>query len=153
MQTLNRSQNMKTLKDLLIARKIRKGTAHGTTKRGAFWLLEGKDRATKIRRAGGHGIGNNSSDVTYWLDLRHYRSGEVSAVVDVESWHQNYGLKHHYIRANEVLNCSTVEEVIVTLKGISDEDSPVYSDLQSTELTKTLVDLGLPLSVPSPDEA
>lgn len=145
MQTLNRSQNMKTLKDLLIARKIRKGTAHGTTKRGAFWLLEGKDRATKIRQ--------DSSDLTYWLDLRHYRSGEVSAVVDVESWHQNYGLKHHYIRANEVLNCSTVEEVIVTLKGIRDEDSPVYSDLQSTELTKTLVDLGLPLSVPPPDEA
>lgn len=144
---------MNTIKDIVVAKKIRKGPAHGTTKRGAFWLLFGKDNGLRLRGAGGDGVGHSAPDITYWLDLRHYRDGRVSAVIDVESWHQNTGHHHRYIRADQVLSCATVEEVVVALKGISDDCSAVYSDNRFDTLVEALTRLGLPVSAPAPDDA
>lgn len=144
---------MNTIKDLVVAKKIRKGTAHGTTKRGAFWGIPGPGEGIKIRRAGGDGVGHNAPDITYWLNFRHYRNGEVSAVVDVESWHQNSGHHRRYIRADEILACTTVEEVVVALKGIRDDLSNVYSDSRHDDLSEALTSIGLPVAAPSPDEA
>src|SRR5690606_1635651 len=77
---------MTTIRDQVVARKCRVGKAAGTTKHGAYWLA--CDPIT-LRRTGGDGIGNNGPAVTYWLELRHYRSGLVQASIHRDAWHQN----------------------------------------------------------------
>jgi hypothetical protein len=144
---------MKTLKELIEGTKCRKGTAEGTTKDGAYWL------ATKpilIRSFGGDGIGQSSTDLRNYLELRHYRDGSVCAVINFHGWHQNYGTSNRYKFVNGLLECCTVEDVAVYLKGTKDADedyeAKVYSDRCSSDLENALVALGLPIAPPSPDE-
>ena len=149
---------MKTLKDLIIDNKCRRGPADATTKRGAFWLCPGAvDRgiAIKIRRAGGDGIGQSSPDVTYSIHLRHYRSGEVRAMVERDAYHQNgsySGGGTDWIDVSEILGATTIEEVVVALLAAGGDAGPVYSKRYSGDLTKLLSGLGLPVCAPSPDE-
>lgn len=149
---------MKTLKSLIIDRKIRKGTAHGTTKRGAYWTLADKPNEyfAILRRSGGDGIGQSAPDVTHGLELRHFRSGEVRAVIVRDAYHQNGSYSSggtSYHDASAILDCVTVEDVIVALKAAGTEESgSVYSDGKVENLTRALVALGLPVSAPAPDE-
>jgi hypothetical protein len=144
---------MKTLKEIVIDRKCRKGIAAGTTKRGAFWLA---CEPIKTRAAGGDGIGLNAPRVIYDLQLRHFRSGEVRAVIRRDSWHQdgsNGATSQDWGDANAVLDCSTIEEVVVALKGTSLFNSPVVEDdLVGRDLTARLRELGLPDAERAPDE-
>lgn len=139
---------MKTLKELIIDRKCRKGESVGTTKSGAFWLACDPIR---IRSFGGDGIGQSARNCDNYLQLRHYRSGEVKAVVNYHSWHQNSGTHDSYISV-PILDCTTVEDVIVILKGVSDDDTAAYSNWGEGNLTKALVGLGMAESLPAPDE-
>jgi hypothetical protein len=145
---------MKTLKELVEAQKCRHGFAAGTTKAGAYWL-SGK---VTLRRCGGDGVGQSGSDVEYFLALRHYRSGEVRAVVQCETWHQNDGTNNQYVTQKALLDCLTVEDVIVELKkgaafsGDGGRET-VYSDSHENELSEMLTGLGLPVAAPAPDEA
>ena len=115
---------MKTLKELVIARKCRKGNPCATTKQGAFWLAcEG----IKIRSFGGTGIGNSSPLRKNYLQLRHFRDGSVRAAVNFQSYHKNTGMENVYCNV-DIDSCSTVEDVIVRLKGISSKEMNAYSD-------------------------
>lgn len=143
---------MKTLKDIIIASKIRKGPAHGTTKRGAFWTFVEDEYFAKLRRSGGDGIGENSPDVTHYLDFRHFRDGSVTAVITRDAYHQNGGYSgggKEQIDASEILGCTTIEDVEIALKGIGRDESVIGS---SHNLRPTLHALGLPESAPAPDE-
>lgn len=143
-------KNMKTLKELVIETKCRTGSADGTTKRGAFW------RAVDpilIRSYGGDGIGQSSAKIDHFLHLRHYRSGEVSAVVCVHGWHQNYGPSNNWVPVSAILDCTTLEDVIVALKAAKGEEGlSLYSNWGEGNLRKSLLGLGLIESLPAPDD-
>jgi hypothetical protein len=146
-------ETMKTLKEIIVERKCRKGTPAGTTKRGAYWLA---CEPITTRASGSDGVGQNPPRVIYELHLRHFRSGEVRAVIHRNVWHQSgsqSAVGQDWADANAVVDCSTIEEVVVALKGISLNDSPVVEDyLISREIAKRLRELGLPDSAPAPDE-
>lgn len=146
---------MKTLRECIEGVKCRKGKATGTTKDGAFWLACGE---IHLRDAGGDGIGNSGADIDFDLHLRHYRDGQVKAMVCRSSWHQNSGHGNRYCAAS-ILDCTTVEQVIVELKRgmvfdyqFSDTET-VYSDRNAETVTTALVALGLAECEPAPDEA
>lgn len=148
---------MNTLKDLIISKKIRKGKAHGITKHGAFWTPSGaNDFFVVLRSAGGDGIGQNAPDVTYYLDFRHYRNGQVSAKVCRKAWHQNgeySGAGTSWLDVSEILNAQSVEEVIAILKGKDLDGSAIISDQYArNDLTPALIAFGLVESLPAPDE-
>ena len=153
-RTSNRKNNMKTLKDLIIEAKCRKGEAHGTTKRGAYWcpFVERGDHFACIGGGGSDGIGQNAPNVDVFLDFRHYRDGTTSAVIKRSSWHQNHGTSNTYSNADALLGCTNVEEVIVALKGMEVDECPVLRWFGEPKVTKALVDIGIPLSAPAPDE-
>ena len=144
---------MSTLKDLVVATRCRKGPAAGTTKRGAYWVVCGP---IKLRGCGGDGIGNNGADVNFYLYLRHYRSGEVQATIERSSWHQNHGARSSWDSCPAILECATIEEVIVALKGHrfgnDGWNDSAYSDYHQDDLTAALAALGLPETVAAPDE-
>ena len=140
---------MLTLKNCVEAAKCRKGPAKGTTKRGAYWLAH---KPIKIRRAGGDGIGNSGADLTFTLELRHFRGGEVRSTIHCAAYHQNGD--HDSYESLDLGDCSSVEQVIVRLKGHSFCDGDAcYSDFFEDTLTAALVELGLPEREPAPDEA
>jgi hypothetical protein len=140
------------LKTCIEAAKCRKGYAANTTNRGAYWLACPR---IKLRRAGGDGIGQSSADLTYWLNLRHYRSGECAAVIQAESYHQD-GSYRAFHSLPSLLDAATTEDVIVILKaGIRDatgEYDTCYSDLCHDILATALGELGLPYEAAAPDE-
>jgi len=138
---------MKTLKEVIVESKCRKGPSAGTTKRGAFWLFV---EPTKIRRYGGDGIGQSGADCTNYLELRHYRDGTVAAVIHGHYWRQNGSAPDDWLRCDSLLECTSIEQLIVALKGLSFADgSHVFSD----DFADKLGMLGLPEAEPAPDEA
>lgn len=150
---------MKTLKELVIEAKCRKGEAHGTTKRGAYWcpfMPDGKAQYfSRTASRGGDGIGNNAADVRVGLDLRHFRDGTVSAVLVRESWHQNYGTSKETTNADQLLSCATAEEVIVALRGIEliNDSGPALGKGCIDDVIADCVAIGMPKAAPAPDEA
>jgi hypothetical protein len=140
---------MKPLQELIVAAKCRKGPSAGTSKHGAFWFA---CEPIRIRSFGGDGIGQSSPDRQNYLQLRHYRDGKTKAVVNFHSWHQNHG-SHDSYRTICILDYTTIEDVIVMLKNLSQDDTPAYSDLCKEALTEALSALGMPESLPAPDEA
>ena len=146
---------MKTLKDLIIEAKCRKGEAHGTTKRGAYWCPFGKDQYFSLTaNRGGDGIGNSSATVKVGLDLRHFRDGTVSAVLVREDWHENHGTQSATTNADQLLNCTTAEEVVVALRGIDliNDGGPALGKGYVDDVIADCVAIGMPKSAPAPDE-
>lgn len=139
---------MKTLKELIVAARCRKGAASGITSEGAYWFA---CEPIIIRRFGGDGIGCSDADRKNLLQLRHYRNGTVSALVNAMAWHQNYATTSRHQLVASVLGCTTVEEVIACLKGRSSDDV-LYEDYCEHWLADALSALGLPAAAPSPDE-
>ena len=148
------------LKALVESKKCRHGQAAGTTKNGAFWLA---CDPIELRRCGGDGIGNSGADVTFRLSLRHFRSGLVQAMIHRDAWHQNgsySGGGDTWESCPSVLDCATVEEVVVALKAMSSAcrtangtwREAVYSDRNEERVTQSLTALGLQLAAPAPDE-
>lgn len=140
---------MKTIKELIIAAKCRKGEAYGTTKHGAFWLAVAP---INIGGGGGDGIGQSAPNVDHFLQLRHYRDGVVKAMIHRSSWHQNHGHHESYKDAPELLGCSTIEEVFVALKGMEVDDRPVYAAFAKERIEKAMAEFGLPMATPAPDD-
>src|SRR3990167_5117905 len=106
---------MKTLKEIVEDCHCRKGKSDGITKRGAYWLAWDP---IVCRRSGGTGCGQSSPDVTYYLLLRHFRSGEVRPIIHREAWHQNSaysGAGDTYNSIPELLECTTIEQVVSIL--------------------------------------
>jgi hypothetical protein len=137
-----------TLQDLIIARRVRKGPASGTTKRGAYWLA--CDRII-TGSYGGDGIGQSAAQITVFLVLRHYRDGAVRAIARVHGWHQNYTHDNWY-SIPSLPACRSAEEVIVALLGRSTEETGrLYTPDAESGLVAALSNLGLPQALPSPD--
>lgn len=146
---------MQTLKELVVASRCRKGEAVGTTRRGAYWLA---CKPILIRSYGGDGVGNSAADVRHFLVLRHFRDGQVTSVIHYHWWHQNGGGPGDSYHAVDLLECTTVEQVICKLKGTridldDDWSEHAYSDFRKEELEESLTALGMPVSEPAPDEA
>lgn len=145
----------KTLKELIIEKKCRKGEAHGTTKRGAYWCPYVRTQYFVVTAGrGGDGIGQSAADITVGLDLRHYRDGTVSAVLVRERYHQNEGTTKQITNADCVLSTTTVEDVVVALKGVSliDDGGAAISNYCVYGVVKECVAFGMPEAAPSPDD-
>jgi hypothetical protein len=132
---------MKTLKEIVIERKCRRGQADGTTRNGAYWVA-----AECVTRK-------------WTLELRHHRDGVVRATMCKHAWHQDgaySGGGDWYYGIDAVLGATTVEDVIVSLKaGVRDKETGdtmhVYG--YAAEIEDVLTALGLPLAAPAPDES
>lgn len=143
---------MTTLREAVELTKCRKGKSVGTTKRGAYWLA---CDPIVVRRAGGDGIGQSAPDITWTLELRHFRGGEVRPTAHEEACHQNgsySGAGDQYFAMAALGECASVEEVIVALKGGVKDQEACYSDRCYDRLRDSLVSLGLPESAPGPDD-
>jgi hypothetical protein len=137
-----------TLQDLIIARRVRKGPASGTTKRGAYWLA--CDRI-EVATYGGDGIGQSAARTTVYLLLRHYRDGAVRAIARVHNWHQNY-VQDDWYSIPSLPACRSIEEVIVALLGRSTEETGrLYTPDAESGLIAALSNLGLREALPAPD--
>ncbi len=137
---------MKTVKEIVIDRKIRKGPARKITKDGAYWEV-----STCIRSHGGDGFGQNSSDLKDWMDIRHYRSGEIRGYITMEIWHQNDGTNFERTRADDLLDCATIEDIIQAVSGHLINDTPCgVSAYGRDQLILEFPEL--PLAEKSPDD-
>jgi len=146
------SETTKTLADCIRATKCRKGPAVGTTKNGAFWLAA---EPIYIRHTGGDGIGNNGADRKYSLELRHYRDDKVRCAVHLEATHQNGdwgGAGDWWNTVGPLGDCRTAEEMQVVLLGFQMDSEHVYSSCFADEIERLAEMLGLPVSMPAPDE-
>lgn len=144
---------MKTLAQLVVGQRCRKGKAAGVTKSGSYWMAAQSDAFDWIGGYGGDGIGNNGPAVKTFLELRHYRDGTVRAFVRRESWHQNTGDRIEYVNASRILPCTTIEDVEAALLGLTDShEMPVYETYHRSSLLKVLSVFGMPESATAPDE-
>jgi len=150
---------MKTLSDIIIDSKCRKGGADGITEHGAYWLCPQSKIAgnrgvkTLIRSWGDNGIGQACADLRNYMELRHYRGGKVSAVVVALSWHQNSGDSQTEMEIDSVLTTTSVEELQSALLSLEDENyGPVYGKNFSEKLAALAELIGLPACAPSPDD-
>lgn len=141
-----------TIEAATIATKCRKGKSAGITKNGAYWVaLE-----TLTLTAGGDGIGQSAAQIEFRLQLRHYRTGLVTAAVVRSSWHQNSGHRSTVWGAPGVLACETAEEVIAALKtvGCCDEygfDADCVEPFFYETIISALGEIGIPAAAASPD--
>jgi hypothetical protein len=141
---------MNTLRQIIEAQKIRKGPATGTNKQGAYWSIE----KIQLRNSGGDGIGQSSPDVKHFLDLRHFRNGDIQAKICRHAWHQNgawSGGGDNWLDVSQIVDCQTIEQVICVLKGVEMYDNPVICS-DPLGLVETLRRLGLVDAEKSPDE-
>ena len=138
---------MQKLKSLIIAARCRKGPAVDITRHGAFWLA---CEPILIRSFGGDGVFQSAGGRRNYLQLRHYRSGEVQSVVNYNAWHENHGTSNEY-NVVDILDCGTIEEVVAALKDHAHDDIASYADWGFEHLQRALSRLGMPDSAPSPD--
>ena len=150
---------MKTISDIIIDSKCRRGGADGTTQNGAYWvcpaspIIGNVGLKTMIRSFGGDGIGQSRANCHNYLQLRHYRSGKVEAVILCNSWHQNCGAEQTIVIADSILSATTTEELEVALLALTDEyDTNYYSQSMRENLDELAEKIGLPESLPAPDE-
>ena len=152
----NRKQNtmktLKTLREIAIARKSRKGPADKITQDGAYWLAV----EIEIDSGGGGGIGQSGAQVSYLLQVRHYRSGDIRAYITRKTWHQNDGGNNRRTRADDLLDCSTIEDLITAMQQheIESDYCENYKIAVSGYGHKTMITnlSELPESLPAPDE-
>ena len=143
---------MKTIESAAIAIKCRKGKSAGITKNGAYWIaLE-----TLTLTAGGDGIGQSAAQIEYRLQLRHYRSGLVTAAIVRSSWQQNHGINSTVLAAPAILACETAEEVISALQKVAcaDEygfDAECVEPFFHEQIALALGEIGIPEAAASPD--
>jgi hypothetical protein len=144
----------RTLEEAVKALRCRKGPSAGISKRGAYWLAV---EPVLIRRFGGDGIGINTPDRTTTLELRHYRDGEVRCLVHEHAYHQNgsrAGAGDCWSPSSAVNSCRTAEEIKAALLGSATiTGEPVYGRHWEVNIDELAGLLGLPLSMPAPDEA
>ena len=145
-------ETQRTIEAAAIAAKCRKGKSDGITKNGAYWVaLE-----TLTLTAGGDGIGQSAAQIEYRLQLRHYRSGQVTAAIVRGSWHQNYGHRSTVLGAPGVLVCETAEEVITALQSVDCGDEYGFAaDCIEPFFYETIIsalgEIGIPAAAASPD--
>jgi len=142
-------EKMKTLEEIMLARKCRKGPATDITPKGAYWVAS----MIRLNYRGYDGYnGSMGGDVKEILVIRHFRSGALLAAIKVVNWHQNTGTMVEEIRCDEVLKCTTIEELICTLKCVQNADGENFSVSEAGAENLAAKLIGLPAALPSPDE-
>jgi hypothetical protein len=145
----------KLLRDLVVESKCRKGKAHGTDERGAYWyaLHLADECYARLFSRGGDGIGRSGADITGWLEFKHYRNGDMVAQLVFHTWHENDGPGDQFFVA-DILNCATAEEVVVALKKMEmpDGKAALGSERMVNGLVQQLVGDGLVEAAPAPDD-
>ena len=142
-------ETMKTLKELIVAARCRKGAAAGIDGAGEWWQA---GPTVRVARSGGDGVGNGAPSVRCDLQMRHYRTGTVVVGVIVERWHQNTGTRSEWVPLPGIEDAQTGAEVVAFLIGWNG-DFPVLSDWCQTYVVEELGGFGLLAAAPSPDEA
>jgi hypothetical protein len=148
---MNDQINGLTLGQLAISRKARKGPAAKITKDGAYWIAV----EAKVDAGGGDGIGNSGAHRRDYFVVRHYRSGELRAYLESRFWHQNSGNRVVRSRCDQVLNCGTIEDILVELQKVTIADDygndwTITDTPYTSYLAKALPEL--PVHIPAPDE-
>lgn len=143
-----------TLREIAVSHKARKGTAAGITADGAYWL----PIKIAIYLGGGDGIGQSRPVIEDSLIVRHYRSGDLRAYAERESWHHDRGgSSYSRTRRDTLLDCSTVEELIQILVSMPLESGEFDSGrfAVTPEGKQRLIDAlpELPEAQLGPDEA
>lgn len=126
---------MKTLKEIIIDLKVRKGEPDGLTERGAFW------KVAKFRAAENGGY-------VYNVSLSHSRNNNV------ECWIVRYNSADAFVDAQShevLLTAQTVEGFIVTLWNCS-YGGTFLRNTWNSNIRWNLEKLGLPYCEPGPDE-
>jgi hypothetical protein len=142
-----------TLKDILVSRRIRKGPPYQVTPDGEYWLLR-----IKLNRTGGDGAGQSAGVATFYLDLRHYRSGKTRAYVTREASHEaKIGIATVRTRADNVLLATSIEQIMVALQQpkIAGEPVTVATEPACKGGGESVLKIALPelpWRQPSPDE-
>ena len=145
---------MTTLRDIITDRKTRKGQAAKITRDGAYW-----ETAIEINSEGGDGIGQAVSNITWYIEVRHYRAGDLRAYINRHSWHQNSGTRDLRTRADDLLECQTIEDLIQVAESheVVDRNDPCgyreevrVSDRCRERLPDDLPEMAV--SLPAPDE-
>ena len=106
----NTTNTPKTFAEIVREKKCRRGKASGIDESGAYWNAI-KPITTKM--SGGTGIGNSEPQVSFYLEARHYRAGQIMIGVVRESLHQNYNDVFEWIDTPFISEADSVESVIV----------------------------------------
>lgn len=141
---------MTTLKDLTLAKRCRKGQAAAITKDGAYWLAY----SIAISLDGGDGIGQSEAQIEDKLEVRHYRNNEVRAYLNRHTWHQNDGANNNRTRADQLLECDNLEDLIIQIQRvkINNEYEIEYFEVSESGKERVAKEIALPASLPAPDE-
>ncbi|WP_318556442.1 hypothetical protein [Geobacter anodireducens] len=150
---MENEKNLKTLKELVEARKCRKGRPDGTSAEGGYWLAI-EPILLGERRHDGY-------DGPYWekhyLHLRHHRNGAVRVVVvERGEGHQFGGWKewaYESASLDHLAEARSVEEVeACLLAGVDTGGGMVAIRRQCAPgLYAALQGLGLPAALDGPD--
>jgi len=144
--------NMKTLKDIALARKARKGPAEAVTKDGAYWLPV----SVNINVAGGDGIGQSDASRNTYLNIRHYRSGELGGYIEQTTWHQNTGSSTLRTSCSAALGVTNHEDLLIVLRKAefdTDHDMNIEVEVSDRGIARLLKEIPeLPAAPKAPDE-
>lgn len=137
----NYSNNeMKTLMEMVIAADIRNGKPAAKDENGEYWVVPGHANHPILQDGGDFGQDR------FTLELRHYRNGNVAAVV-VKT---KYRVRDHKVPA--VLGCKTAGEAITALLRMKGKKGkPLMYTVYEVSVMEYLLNLGLPEAAPSFD--
>ena len=142
---------MRTLKELIVAARCRKGEPAGIDAAGEWWQA---GSTVKSARSGGDGIGNSAPSVRCDLQMRHYRTGSVVVGVLVERWHQNVGTRSEWVPLPGIEESQTSADVVSFLMRWNEcRGLTVLSAWCQNYVVEELGGFGLPASAPGPDES
>ena len=132
-----RSQKTKnmTLKDLVLAKRVRRGPPHKITSDGKYWFgLEVCAAANPVEVP------------SVWFVVRHYEDNSLRAYCETRSF---AGVNITRNRCDEALTAASIEELMVVINSMSDIKSHFQRQLRSA-LLKALP--ALPTKLAAPDE-
>ena len=124
-----------TLKDLVSAKRVRRGPPDKITSEGKYWF------ALEVC------VAANPAEVpSVWFVVRHYEDNSLRAYCETRN---AAGQNLRRNRCDEALTAASVEELMVVINSMSDIKSHFQRQLK-TALTKALPQL--PTSLAAPDE-
>lgn len=136
--------NIKTLTEF---NKTRKGKASGTTKNGSYWIA--LDIEIIRERARDY---NRDILMLIEMQIRHFRSGDVIAVVTYT--YDNYNLHQsafEEFESDSIPKCETIEDVIIELKNLGIPEFENVPEGSYTHLKAALKEYGLSEYASGPD--
>jgi hypothetical protein len=136
-----------TLTELVRRQRCRTGHSTAITRLGAYWLA---DPNAQIGGSDPNDPNTADTDYNVHLQLRHYRGGEVEARVILEGWNEEHGT---YIESYPLnIDAVTTTECLIVALLRSPECSQLYNQDYILNLQRELLNIGLPVAPPPPDD-